>query len=159
MKCVSSWPASGRACSHPCRPAVRRPRQFWSRSRSFGGGRGCVQPAHPVPVHPSTPKKPIVPKETASPARTDLSEHIAYDRTLCNQRPEDCRTALVLQPGWTSMDAGGRRGARDLHRRTLVDVRGRGSEDYGSEGIRSSWPSRLLIRTYLSSDAVWRSAY
>lgn len=54
--------------------------------------------------------------------------------TFCGLSAEGCRTAVVLQPGWTPMEVGGHRRGRDLHRWTSVDVRGRCAEGYGSEG-------------------------
>lgn len=47
---------------------------------------------------------------------------------LRDERSDQPCTAFVLQLGWTSMDTCGRFRVHDLHRWTLVDVRGRGSE-------------------------------
>ncbi len=56
--------------------------------------------------------------------------------TLGERHPGGLCTAVVLQWVWTTTDVGERSQARDLHRRTLVDIHGCIAEGYGSRGWR-----------------------
>ncbi len=70
----------------------------------------------------------------AGAARVRSDENRMAACTVRDRRSGECRTAVVLRRGRTSVDIGGRRRARDLDQRTAVDVRGQCAEGYGSRG-------------------------